>query len=380
MRSIFGVLPFVAMTFLCWGVYGPVLHIGQHDMAVEKLTSLRPFICVGLAYFLVAVVTPIAVLISKGEAGRWTLTGLIWSFAAGIAGAVGALGIIFAFKFSGALGPVFVMPLVFGCAPVVNTFVTMWMSKNIKEAGIVFMTGVFLVAIGGFGVMFFKPGSPGSGDIASFLAIPIGALISIALTAFCWGSYGPVLHKGQMKMEGSRLRPFLCVGLAYFLVAVVVPLIILGLAPTDLLSQWNESSQQTRWNVSGTFWSLLAGGVGAVGALGIILAFNFGGKPIFVMPLVFGGAPVVNTLTMVVSKGLYADVPTMFYVSLLLVIIGAVTVLIFAPKPGKKPAEIKKEQKPQEKAVEPKTEASDDESQQSAEPFLGEEEKAKAEN
>ena len=35
---------------------------------------------------------------------------------------------------------------------------------------------------------------------------------------------------------------------------------------------------------------------GAIGALGIILAFNFGGKPVYVMPLVFGGAPVITTL------------------------------------------------------------------------------------
>ena len=48
--------------------------------------------------------------------------------------------------------------------------------------------------------------------------------LSIALAALCWGSYGPILHKGQMKMAGSRLRPFLCVGLAYFVIAVLLPL------------------------------------------------------------------------------------------------------------------------------------------------------------
>ena len=44
-----------------------------------------------------------------------------------------------------------------------------------------------------------------------------------ALTAVSFGCYGPTLHKGQVAMAGSRLRPFLCVGVAYFLVAVVVP-------------------------------------------------------------------------------------------------------------------------------------------------------------
>ena len=50
----------------------------------------------------------------------------------------------------------------------------------------------------------------------------------IALTAVCWGVYGPVLHKGQQGMQGSRLRPLLCVGIAYFAIAVVVPM---SLAP-----------------------------------------------------------------------------------------------------------------------------------------------------
>ena len=49
----------------------------------------------------------------------------------------------------------------------------------------------------------------------------LGMLAAIALTALCWGVYGPVLHEGQTLME-SRLRPFMCVGAAYFLIAVIV--------------------------------------------------------------------------------------------------------------------------------------------------------------
>ena len=48
----------------------------------------------------------------------------------------------------------------------------------------------------------------------------LGMLAAIALTAFCWGVYGPVLHFGRDYME-SALRPFVCVGLAYFLIAVI---------------------------------------------------------------------------------------------------------------------------------------------------------------
>ena len=153
---------------------------------------------------------------------------------------------------------------------------------------------------------------------------------SVAVTALCWGAYGPVLHRGQAQMDGSRLRPFLCVGLAYFAIAVVIPFF--------LMSSFPEPGPETGsiWFNTGMTWSLLAGAAGAIGALGIIYAFNFGGKPIFVMPLVFGIAPVVNTFTEIVSKNLYGEVPQMFYLSLLLVIFGAVMVLICAPR-GKKP-------------------------------------------
>ena len=48
----------------------------------------------------------------------------------------------------------------------------------------------------------------------------LGMLAAIALTAFCWGMYGPVLHFGREAMHSS-LRPFVCVGLAYFLIAVL---------------------------------------------------------------------------------------------------------------------------------------------------------------
>ncbi len=392
MRSFLHVLPFIAMTVLCWGNYGPLMHEGQFGM--EK-SSFRPFICVGMAYFVIAVVVPWLILRFRGEKGNWTFKGTAWSLLAGAVGAVGALGIILAFKFRGS--PVYVMPLVFGLAPVVNTFVNMLMTRTYNEARPVFYAGVIIVATGAAGVMFFKPTAtdvtiepPKAGpetdgpititqlnvkdssktvwtaesyealrsdskyatayklflkkkgpDPSQFMLV----LASIGMTALCWGSYGVVLHHGQAKMHGSRLRPFLCVGLSYFGIAVVVPLFV--------LSAWNEPGQ---WlpdgNPSGIFWSLGAGAAGAIGALGIILAFNFGGKPIYVMPLVFGGAPVINTFTTLVVEGTWSQVQLPFYVSLLMVILGAVTVLVFAPRPSP-PAKPKPAQPEPRKAEQP---------------------------
>src|SRR5687768_15371513 len=102
MKGMLAVFLFIALTALCWGVYGPVLHEGQHGMGGEVNgkhvnSLLRPLICVGLAYFVIAVVVPLALLQTRGEVGHWSTTGTIWSLAAGAAGAIGALGIILAF-------------------------------------------------------------------------------------------------------------------------------------------------------------------------------------------------------------------------------------------------------------------------------------------
>jgi hypothetical protein len=126
-------------------------------------------------------------------------------------------------------------------------------------------------------------------------------------------------------MEGSRLRPLICVGLAYFAIAVAVPWLLIG--PMGL-------EPNSSFKFTGTLLSLIGGAAGAGGALGIILAFNAGGKPVFVMPLVFGGAPVVNSLTEIVHHLMYDQIGPLFYAGLLLVIAGAVTVLLFAPKPA----------------------------------------------
>jgi hypothetical protein len=68
------------------------------------------------------------------------------------------------------------------------------------------------------------------------------------------------------------------------------------------------------------------------------LAFNYGGKPVFVMPLIFGFAPVINTLVSMGLAGKLSQITTIFAGSLGLVIGGAVMVLVNAPKPKHGPA------------------------------------------
>jgi hypothetical protein len=64
----------------------------------------------------------------------------------------------------------------------------------------------------------------------------------------------------------------------------------------------------------------------------IIYAFRAGGLPTYVMPLVFGGAPVVNVLfSMYLHPPKVAPNP-MLWVGMALVAIGASLVLYFKPQ------------------------------------------------
>lgn len=148
----------------------------------------------------------------------------------------------------------------------------------------------------------------------------IAIIGSIALTAICWGVYGPVLHWGQEAMGMSRLRAFLCVGLAYFVIAVIAPIVLLRGMETD-----------KSFSFQGVLWSSVAGAAGAVGALGIIIAMSNGGKPWYVMPLVFGLAPVVNAFFTIYWNNMWDRIGAPFLSGLILVGMGAAMVLYFQP-------------------------------------------------
>jgi hypothetical protein len=345
MMQMLGMLAAIALTALCWGLYGPVLHFGREAMQ----SAMRPFVCVGIAYFLIAVLIPL-VLLRRGERGNWTMKGVIWSLLAGTAGAFGALGVILALFFGGK--PIYVMPLVFGGAPVVNTLLTAFMNRSFNQLKAPFLAGLILVITGAVTVLVFKPQpQPHAEPAAAVVEADAGGavapaepavavekvasraerflevLLSTALAMFSWGAYGPVLHRGQAAMGGSRLRPLICIGAAYFLIAVVVPLALL--VPTGDTGTWSG------W---GTLMSMAAGSLGAIGALGTILAFTCGGKPFTVMPVVFGCAPVINTLaTLAFAHTPTSAVSPWFLAGMLIVAVGAATVLVFGPRGHAKP-------------------------------------------
>ncbi|MBC7911490.1 MAG: EamA family transporter [Pyrinomonadaceae bacterium] len=146
-----------------------------------------------------------------------------------------------------------------------------------------------------------------------WIVFALGAAIS-------WGLYGPVLHRGQVEL-GSPLRAMLCVGIAYFLIGVMFPLITL----------WSQG-QLNGFNMKGSTFATIGGALGALGAICIIYAFRTGGLPTYVMPVVFAGAPIVNVLfSMLLHPPKTAPNP-LLYLGILMASIGTGLVLYFKPQ------------------------------------------------
>jgi hypothetical protein len=145
-----------------------------------------------------------------------------------------------------------------------------------------------------------------------WLIFVVGAVLS-------WGIYGPALHKGQVTL-GNPLKALLCVGFAYFLVGVLVPVIALS-----------SQGELSGFNGAGTTWATIGGALGALGAVCIIWAFRNGGLPNYVMPLVFGGAPLVNVLVSMAMHPPKTAPNPMLYVGYLMALVGAGLVLYNKP-------------------------------------------------
>lgn len=144
-------------------------------------------------------------------------------------------------------------------------------------------------------------------------------VLFVAGAVLSWGVYGVLLHKGGVEL-GNPLKAMLCVGVAYFLIGVLVP--VGALSAQGGLSNFNSGGVMT---------ATIAGALGAIGAACIIYAFKFGGLPLYVMPLVFGGAPIVNVFFSMLLHPPRNPVNPMLYLGLVLAAVGAAMVLYYRP-------------------------------------------------
>ena len=159
----------------------------------------------------------------------------------------------------------------------------------------------------------------------------VGAVLS-------WGIYVPVLHEGQSAMGDGKpstgaVRAFLCVGLAYFVTAVVIPLIVLSMdwAQGETLEFSDKEGSVKTYALT---FATLGGVAGAAGALCIIFSIKYGGSPLYVAPLVFAGAPIINAIVSIIwhppeegARPEYLPGWTMFAAGILLAALGAGLVL-----------------------------------------------------
>jgi len=170
---------------LAWGTYVPLIFFGG-----QMLSPLNPqgnpigiggrlasILSVGVAYFVLAVVVPVALMATRDDAkADWRTVGLVFSGLAGVAGAVGAICVIFASKaavdtaraegVSPATYRMYIAPLIFCLAPLINTLLSTvwhpdpksgaWAEFHLDLPGWKLPAGILLVAVGTFLVLMSK--------------------------------------------------------------------------------------------------------------------------------------------------------------------------------------------------------------------------------
>lgn len=158
-------------------------------------------------------------------------------------------------------------------------------------------------------------------------------LIYALMTVGAWGLYGIFLHSGQLGMAdpiNGRYKAYLFVGIAYFITAVLAPLLILIFSGAS----WTFPAR-------GATMSLVAGTVGAIGAFCVLLAFGARGTPAVVMSIVFAGAPIVNAVVAMIQHppaGGYGAIRWQFVAGIVMAALGGCLVTLYKPPPAPSPA------------------------------------------
>ena len=143
------------------------------------------------------------------------------------------------------------------------------------------------------------------------------AVICALLVALCWGMYGPTLsHARSPNKEWGPFKPYVFIGVAYLVLAIVGGSLMMKFA-------FNDNFDYSGKYFPAMKWGFLAGCLGALGALALTFSLTkAGGKPAYVMPIVFGGAVTVNAIAAYFSLHAGETVNPLMWVGMLLVAIG----------------------------------------------------------
>jgi len=157
-----------------------------------------------------------------------------------------------------------------------------------------------------------------------------------------WGAYVVTIDHGRTTLFGpgkvpgpvAAMRAFLFIGLAYFVMGVIVPLIYLKVNPVDPVKFPNDPGFISK----GVILSTIAGILGAAGALCIVFAVGFARQvkvsPGAVASLVFCFAPIVNVIISLIIEPPAKRPSVLFFLGIAMAAAGAALVLYFKPEPA----------------------------------------------
>lgn len=174
-------LLYVGLAGLAWGTYVPIIFYGGGELTGGKSPSGRmmAILCVGAAYFVIGVLLPLLMFATGWLGVKWAdvnlgSSGLTFASLAGVAGAVGAICVVFATSAAMAAAreakvpldtyKVFIAPLIFGLAPVINVLVSIvWHPQKgdpwhfgLKSTHWLLWVGIIFVGLGAALVLYSK--------------------------------------------------------------------------------------------------------------------------------------------------------------------------------------------------------------------------------
>ncbi len=166
-------IAFVIGAGLCWGTYVPLIAFGGKSLAASPNgvgNRLAAIMCVGGAYVLLAVIIPLLIFMINGTTNlKITNHGLVFSSLAGVAGALGAICVVFATANALPEDRLYIAPIIFALAPIINSICSLFWHPTADNAwhfdapkvapNMLFYAGILLAAVGTFLVLYSKEAS-----------------------------------------------------------------------------------------------------------------------------------------------------------------------------------------------------------------------------
>ena len=143
------------------------------------------------------------------------------------------------------------------------------------------------------------------------------AIVCALGVALCWGMYGPTLSNARsLNREWGPFKPYVFIGVAYLVLAIIGGAVMMKFV-------FNDNFDYSGKYYPAMKWGFLAGCLGALGALALTFSLTkAGGKPAYVMPIVFGGAVTVNAIAAYFSLHQGEKTNPLMWIGMALVAVG----------------------------------------------------------